>query len=68
MKTVYDVQQLLKRFGTYIYTGNRLGDIELMMAEIEELFQSSFIQNNEYLMAKLILKKEANKIKKQKDE
>lgn len=62
MQTVYDVQQILKRFGTYVYTGDRLGDIELMVSEIEELYQSEFILNNEYLMAKLILQREANKL------
>lgn len=59
---MYDVQQILKRFGTYIYTGDRLGDIELMASEIEELYQSEFIQNNEYFMAKLVLRKEARQL------
>ena len=30
MKTLYDVQQLLKNFGIYIYLGKRLYDIEMM--------------------------------------
>ena len=30
MKTLYDVQQLLKRFGIFVYVGKRLWDIELM--------------------------------------
>ncbi|NAP01271.1 DUF910 family protein [Halomonas sp. MG34] len=30
MKTIYDVQQLLKRYGSFVYTGDRLGDLELM--------------------------------------
>lgn len=61
MKTVYDVQQLLKRFGTFIYTGDRLGDIDLMITEIEELYQSSFIRNDEYVRSILLLKTEARK-------
>lgn len=60
MKTLYDVQQLLKRFGTFIYTGDRLGDLELMATEIEELYQANFIQSDDYLMAKLILTKRKN--------
>ncbi|WP_462259380.1 YqgQ family protein, partial [Vagococcus teuberi] len=37
MKTMYDVQQLFKRFGIFIYVGNRLWDIELMMIELKQL-------------------------------
>ena len=32
MRTIYDVQQLLKRFGTIIYIGDRLADLELIEA------------------------------------
>ena len=28
METLYDVQQLLKQFGVYIYVGKRIYDIE----------------------------------------
>lgn len=59
---MFDVQQILKRFGTYVYTGDRLGDIELMASEIEELYQSHFIPNQEYVMAKLILQRETHKL------
>ncbi|AIF43426.1 YqgQ family protein [Virgibacillus sp. SK37] len=58
MKTIYDVRQLLKKYGTYIYTGNRLGDLELMEMEIEELQQYGFIQKEDYISAKLLLRKE----------
>ena len=30
METLYDVQQLLKQFGVYIYVGKRIYDIELI--------------------------------------
>ena len=40
MKTVYDVQQLLKKFGTIIYIGDRLADLELMEEELKQLYQS----------------------------
>lgn len=60
MKTVYDVQQVLKRFGIYIYTGNRIGDLELMLFEVKELFESGFLEKNEYQTAILILRREMN--------
>ena len=57
MKTVYDVQQLLKKFGTFVYTGERFGDLELMEMEIDTLYEFDFIQTKEFQMAKLILRK-----------
>jgi uncharacterized protein YqgQ len=59
MKTVYDVQQLLKRFGTIIYVGDRLADLELMEEELKELYQSQLIDVKDYQMALLILRHEA---------
>lgn len=58
MRTMYDVQQLLKQFGTFIYLGNRLWDIELMMVEIRELFNNGVIEKKVFLNAMMILKKE----------
>ena len=37
MRTLYDVQQLLRRFGIYVYVGKRLWDIELMQIELKSL-------------------------------
>lgn len=59
MKTVYDVQQLLKQFGTIIYVGDRLADLELMEEELKELYQSQLIDVKDYQMALLILRHEA---------
>ena len=58
MRTTYDVQQLLKQFGTFIYLGNRLWDIELMMVEIRELFDNGVIEKKVFLNAMMVLKKE----------
>jgi uncharacterized protein YqgQ len=63
MKTIYDVQQLLKKFGTFIYIGDRLADLELMEAEIRELYQAQCITTNDFQMAILLLRQEAAKLK-----
>jgi uncharacterized protein YqgQ len=62
MKTVYDVQQVLKRFGTFIYTGNRLTDLELMQDEIKEMYKFGLIDVEEYRLAILILRQEMTKL------
>ncbi|HZH61372.1 MAG TPA: YqgQ family protein [Metabacillus sp.] len=63
MKTIYDVQQLLKKFGTIIYIGDRLADLELMEEEIKQLYQSSLIEPKDYQMAILLLRQEIQKLK-----
>ncbi|AYC29571.1 YqgQ family protein [Paenisporosarcina cavernae] len=56
MKTFYDVQQLLKQFGTYIYTKDKNADIELMQMELKELYDGGILSVREYQTAVLILK------------
>ena len=58
MKTIYDVQQLLKKYGTIIYIGDRIADLELMEAELRELFQSQLIEVRDYQTAILLLSQE----------
>ena len=66
MNSVYDVQQILKRFGTFIYTGNRLGDMELMQSEINELYKVGVIDVEEFRLAMLILRREINRLNSEK--
>lgn len=58
MKTLFDVQQLLKRFGIYIYIGKRLYDIEVMKLELEKLYENGLIDKTEHLEAELVLRHE----------
>ncbi|MFC3039064.1 YqgQ family protein [Virgibacillus xinjiangensis] len=63
METILEVQKLLRKYGAFIYTGNRLGDLQLMEMELDELHHWLFISNMEYLQAKLIIKREITSIK-----
>jgi uncharacterized protein YqgQ len=58
MKTIYDVQQFLKQFGTIIYVGDRIGDLELMEAELKDIYQAQLIEPREYQSALLLLRHE----------
>jgi uncharacterized protein YqgQ len=58
MKTVYEIQQYLKQYGTIIYIGDRVADLELMEAELKELYQSQLIETREFQTALLILRHE----------
>lgn len=54
------VTQILKRFGTFIYTGNRLDDIAIMETELEDLYEWKLISEEDFIKSKLILKRAQN--------
>ncbi|UYZ20763.1 YqgQ family protein [Mesobacillus jeotgali] len=58
MKTIYDIQQFLKKFGTIIYIGDRVADLELMAAELKDLYNSQLIETKDYQTAILLLRQE----------
>lgn len=57
-RTLYDVQQLLKEFNVYVYVGKRLYDIELIAIELDHLYESGVVDNDTYMKAKIVLRKE----------
>lgn len=61
MLSIYDIQQLLKKFGTIIYTGDRIADLQLMQDELRELNQSQLIDPQDYQTALFLLKQEIQK-------
>ena len=50
-----DVRLLLKRFGIWIYTGDRLGDLEMMEEELEEMHRLGLIDKDTYLSARRVI-------------
>ena len=59
MKDFYGVLQLLKRFGIYVYTGNRNDDIAMIQSEVKDLYDNGLLMQEDYLQAVLILRNEA---------
>ncbi|WP_071395749.1 YqgQ family protein [Bacillus tuaregi] len=68
MKTIYDIQQYLKKFGTIIYIGERIADLELMEAEVHELYRAQLMDPREYQTAVLLLRHEIQFLKEQRKE
>jgi len=64
MNSILDVRNLLKRYGTFIYTGSRIGDIDLMEEEIRALYDAHMIDVKQFQQALLILKREKSSIDK----
>lgn len=60
MSNLLSVIKLLKRFGIYVYTGNRKYDIELMMSEVKDLYDNGLLMQEDYLKAILILRSESS--------
>ncbi|WP_163103395.1 YqgQ family protein [Peribacillus alkalitolerans] len=58
MNTIYDVQQLLKKYGTIIYLGERLADLEMMESELIELYKSQLLEPRDFQTALLLLRHE----------
>ncbi|HEO8390513.1 TPA: YqgQ family protein [Streptococcus agalactiae] len=58
MKVLFDVQNLLKKFGIYVYIGKRLYDIEVIKIELQRLYDNGLISRDDYLKAELILRRE----------
>ncbi|MFD1926564.1 YqgQ family protein [Sporosarcina siberiensis] len=58
MKDLYSVILLLKRFGIYVYAGNRKDDIMLMQLEVKDLYDSGLLLQEDYLKAVLILRQQ----------
>ncbi|CQR25302.1 putative cytoplasmic protein [Streptococcus varani] len=58
MKTLYDVQQLLKRYGIIVYMANRLYEIEVMKLELSQLYQMGLIDRMDYIEAEMVLRRE----------
>ncbi|NVY96922.1 YqgQ family protein [Lactobacillus sp. DCY120] len=58
MRTLYDVQQVLKQFGIYVYVGKRIWDIELMALELDRLYHEQVIDQPTFITCKLVLNRE----------
>ncbi len=58
MKTIYDIQQFLKKFGTIIYVRDHVANLELMRDEVQELYRMNLMETKDYQMAILLLRQE----------
>lgn len=63
MNTIYDVQQLLKQFGVFVYIGERQADLQLMEMELKEVYNSQLLDPKEFQMALLLVRHEIQKEK-----
>ncbi|MEB7050362.1 YqgQ family protein [Mammaliicoccus sciuri] len=55
MNNLYDVQQLLKKFGYIIYFKYEEDQLEMMEQEIKAMYQSMLIDKETFLQARLII-------------
>ncbi len=55
--TYYELIQFLKTYQTYIYTGDKQADLDLIEEEIQELYSLGMIEPVFFRDAKLAIKK-----------
>ncbi|WP_125769897.1 YqgQ family protein [Companilactobacillus furfuricola] len=67
-RTLYDVQQLLKKFGTFVHLGKRIWDIELMSIELKNIYNNEMIDKQTFINASMVLKAEHRKEEKKEEE
>lgn len=65
IENMQDIRQYLKRFGTFVYTKNRIGDLRMMEADIKELYEAGILDVREYQKARHILSAEELRLEKE---
>lgn len=65
MKTMKDIYDLLKQYGTFIYTRDRIGDLLLMEDEIRELYKAKVLNPKDFQTAMLLIKQELSRLEKE---
>ncbi|SDC32990.1 Uncharacterized protein YqgQ [Melghirimyces thermohalophilus] len=58
IRNMADVRKLLKNFSFMVYTGDRLGDLELMEEELSDLRQSGLLEQKAFLQARMVIQQE----------
>ena len=63
MDKMLDIYELLKTYGTFIYTRDPIGDLMLMEDEISELYKANVLDIKDYQMALLLIRQETTKLR-----
>ncbi|HBJ00524.1 MAG TPA: DUF910 domain-containing protein [Lysinibacillus sp.] len=63
MDKMLDIYELLKIYGTYIYTRDPIGDLMLMEDEIKELYKANVLDIKDYQMALLLIRQETTRLR-----
>ncbi|MDQ0167796.1 YqgQ family protein [Bacillus horti] len=65
IQSMQDVRNLLKKYGTFIYTKDPIADLELMDEECHELYQMGMLEKEQYVRAKMCIMQEIGRLKKE---
>lgn len=63
LQNMVDLRKFLRRFGLIVYTGDRLGDLELMEEELSELHRAGILEQEAHLKAKMLIQREKKKLR-----
>ena len=63
-KNMVDVRKFLSRYGTYIYTGDPEGDLEMIKDELTEMFQAHILDKEDYTRMMEVIAREEKELRK----
>ncbi|WNF37777.1 DUF910 family protein [Bacillaceae bacterium IKA-2] len=66
INSMYDLRQFLQKYGAFIYTGDRPGDLELFEMELRQLYDWKMIDVQTFQQGLIILRKELSEYEKMK--
>lgn len=56
--TYFDLIQFMKTYQTFVYTGNRQADLDLLEEEVRELRKLGLVDQDFFIKALLVIRKE----------
>ncbi|EGK11637.1 YqgQ family protein [Kroppenstedtia eburnea] len=62
LRNMIDLRNLLRQYGQVIYTGDRMGDLDLMESELTDLHRAGLLERETFLQAKMLIQSEKRKI------
>lgn len=63
MKSIYELRQFIQKYGTFIYTGDRIGDLELLETELRQLYEWQMIDSQQFQQGIILIKKELSDLR-----
>ncbi|MBE3554661.1 MAG: DUF910 family protein [Thermicanus sp.] len=64
IRNMVDVRKFLGRYGYFIYTGEPLGDLEMIKDEVKEMFQAHILDKEDYIRLMKVIAREEEALKK----
>ncbi|GGA54874.1 hypothetical protein GCM10007416_30100 [Kroppenstedtia guangzhouensis] len=62
LRNMVDLRNLLRQYGLMVYTGDRMGDLDLMESELDDLHRAGLLEREIFLQAKMLIHSEKRRM------